>query len=137
MLSSLRSAGELEQSGWRSYITQPKTKTGERKWKDVSRQARKENQATRQGLKRRMGQELQCASCEKVERSFVPIMKAGSSRRSRLRGDSRVKKHPTIATAAYNLGIILRLLFGIGAAKNTHKHFDPACLAFRPLPSLL
>lgn len=107
-----------QRTQYRTYIAEPKTSTGKRNWKDVSPQARKAIQANRKRLKRKKGKELQRCRSEKVERSFAHIMETGGSRRSWLRGESKVKKRYTIATAAYNLGIIMRSLFGIGTARS-------------------
>ena len=54
---------------------------------------------------------------EKVERTFAHMLEAGGARRTWLGGFGNVRKRHSIATAAYNLGVLMPSLFGIGAAR--------------------
>ena len=60
-----------------------------------------------------------------VERSFAHILDRGGMRRAWLRGRENVHKRYLIHVAGFNLGILMRALFGCGtpreaaAAKNT------------------
>lgn len=62
---------------------------------------------------------------EMVERSFAHILDRGGMRRAWLRGRENVHKRYLIHVAGFNLGILMRALFGCGtpreaaAAKNT------------------
>ena len=46
------------------------------------------------------------------------MLETGGGRRTWLRGDEKVRKRYSIATAAYNLGVLMRTLFGIGTARS-------------------
>ena len=107
-----------QRTQYRTYIAEPKTSTGKRNWKGVSPQARKAIQSNRKRLKRKKGKELQRHRSETVERSFAHVMETGGSRRSWLRGEEKVRKRYAIATAAYNIGVLMRSLFGIGTARS-------------------
>lgn len=52
-----------------------------------------------------------------VERSFAHILDSGGQRRTTLRGIENVRKRYLIATATYNLSLLMRTLFGIGTPK--------------------
>ena len=102
----------------RSYIAEPKSSTGKRNWKGVSPEKRKAVEANRKRIKRNKGKGLQRARSEKVERTFAHVLETGGGRRTWLRGDEKVRKRYSIATAAYNLGVLMRTLFGIGTARS-------------------
>ena len=54
---------------------------------------------------------------ERVERSFVHCLDRGGMRRSFLRGLENIEKRYIIHLAGFNLGILLRALFGFGTPK--------------------
>ena len=54
---------------------------------------------------------------EKVERSFAHCLDRGGMRRSFLRGIENVEKRYIIHIAGFNLGVLLRALFGFGTPK--------------------
>jgi transposase len=76
------------------------------------------------------GRELQRLRSEKVERSFAHTLENGGGRRTRLRGIEKNQKRYFILTAAYNLGVILRQLFGIGAARSLQGMKKAFAIAF-------
>ena len=106
-----------QRTQFRSFIAEPKSPTGERNWKGVSKLKRKAAEANRRRLKAAKGKKLQRARSEKVERTFAHVLETGGARRTWLRGFDKVRKRHSIATAAYNLGVLMRTLFGIGTAR--------------------
>lgn len=52
-----------------------------------------------------------------VERSFAHILDSGGCRRTHLKGQEKNRKRYLIATACYNLSLLMRTLFGIGTPK--------------------
>jgi transposase len=106
-----------QRTQFRSYIAEPKSPTGKRNWKGVSKLKRKAVEANRRRLKAAKGKKLQRVRSEKVERTFAHVLETGGARRTWLRGFDKVRKRHSIATAAYNLGVLMRTLFGIGTAR--------------------
>ena len=107
-----------QRTNYRSYIAEPKSPTGKRNWKGVSAQKRKAVEANRRRIKRKKGKGLQRARSEKVERTFAHVLETGGARRTWLRGIEKVRKRYSIATAAHNLGVLMRKLFGFGTARS-------------------
>ena len=56
---------------------------------------------------------------EIVERSFAHVLERGGMRRTWLRGRENVHKRYLVHVAGYNLGILMRALFGAGTPKET------------------
>ena len=54
---------------------------------------------------------------EMVERSFAHVLDRGGMRRAWLRGRENVHKRYLIHVAGFNLGILMRALFGAGTPK--------------------
>lgn len=106
-----------ERTGFRSFIAEPKSPTGKRNWKGVSKLKRKAVEANRRRMKAAKGKKLQRQRSEKVERTFAHVLETGGARRTWLRGFENVRKRHAIATAAYNIGVLMRSLFGIGSAR--------------------
>jgi len=52
-----------------------------------------------------------------VERSFAHVLDAGGCRRTTLRGTEKNSKRYLIATACFNLSLLMRTLFGVGTSK--------------------
>ena len=63
------------------------------------------------------GKALMRARGEKVERSFAHCLDRGGMRRVHLRGLANVEKRSIIHVAGFNLGVLLRALFGFGTPK--------------------
>ena len=55
-----------------------------------------------------------------VERSFAHILDSGGERRTTLRGLKNNRKRYFIATACYNLSLLMRTIFGIGTPKQAY-----------------
>ena len=54
---------------------------------------------------------------EIVERSFAHVLERGGMRRTWLRGRQNVHKRYLVHTAGYNLGLLMRALFGAGTPR--------------------
>jgi transposase len=107
-----------QHTNYRSYIAEPKSPTGKRNWKGVSVRKRKTVEANRRRNQRKKGKELQRSRSEKVERTFAHVLETGGARRTWLRGIEKVRKRYAISTAAHNLGVVMRKLFGFGTARS-------------------
>jgi transposase len=107
-----------EHTDYRSYIPEPKLPKGrKRNLRDRTAEERRAIKNNRRRSRSEKGRELQRRRGEKVERSFAHTLETGGGRRTRLRGVEKTQKRYLILTAAYNLGVILRSLFGIGTAR--------------------
>ena len=68
-------------------------------------------------LKSGKGKALLRARGERVERGFAHCLDRGGMRRSFLRGLENIEKRYIIHIAGFNLGVLLRALFGFGTPK--------------------
>lgn len=106
-----------EKTNYRTYIPEPKVPGGKRDWTKRTKLERKAVEANRRRMKRKKGKSLQRQRSEKVERTFAHVAETGGARRTWLRSDEKVRKRYSIATAAYNLGVLMRSLFKMGTAR--------------------
>jgi hypothetical protein len=72
----------------------------------------------RRRTKGKRGRALQRQRSEKVERSFAHVCETVGGRRTWLHGIEKVRKRHLIAALARNLGLVMRVLFGIGTARS-------------------
>ncbi len=101
----------LEEAGVRSYIPEPNR--GRRNWKN-KKAARDATRRNRRRTKRKKGKRLQRKRSELVERPFAHMLDTGGMRRVHVRGSTNVTKRALIQAAAFNLGLLMRKLFGVG-----------------------
>ena len=73
--------------------------------------------ANRSRLDSAKGKALMRARAERVERSFAHCLDRGGMRRVWLRGLENIEKRYIIHVSAFNLGILMRALFGVGTPK--------------------
>ena len=99
----------------KSRISEPKHK-GQLRWKG-DMDARDAVYGNRARLKSGKGKALLHARGERVERSFAHCLDRGGMRRSFLRGLKNIEKRYIIHIAGFNLGVLLRALFGFGTPK--------------------
>ena len=104
----------LERVGLRSYVSEPDR--GRRRWRgdDLSQRAVYANRRRARGER---GQRLQRMRGERVERSFAHMYETGGMRRTHLRGHTNILKRLLIHAGGFNLGRLLRHLFGIGTPR--------------------
>src|ERR1700750_1003562 len=79
--------------------------------------ARRAVYANRAGLKSGIGRETMRRRGELVERSFAHVLDRGGMRRAWLRGRQNVHKRYLIHVAGFNLGILMRAMFGQGTPR--------------------
>ena len=121
----------LEEVGVRSYLPEPNR--GRRRWRDKKTGELSAEKAAAQralygnrrcargdrgGLQRRRG--------ELVERPFAHQYATGGLRRVWVRGHEQVRKRVLIQVAGFNLGLLLRNLFGVGTPRSLRGRALPA-----------
>jgi IS5 family transposase len=98
---------------FRTYIPEPK-RTSDWTWTDKTPEHQAALHNNRQRVRRRKGKQMQRRRSEVCERTFAHVCDSGGMRRTWLKGLVNVTKRHLIATAAHNLGRMLRTLFGVG-----------------------
>ena len=74
--------------------------------------------------------------CEMVERSFAHVLDRGGMRRAWLRGRENVQKRYLIHVAGFNLGILMRALFGRGTPREAASVTSAILFAIQSYASL-
>jgi transposase len=103
---------ECEACNTRTYIPEP-DRRGYR-WEGKPEGWREATTANRRRVRGARSKRLQRRRSELVERSFAHICETGAGRRTWLRGLENVTKRYVVQVAAYNLGLLMRKLFGVG-----------------------
>ena len=101
----------FQELGIRTYISEPKR--GRRNWKGKAA-AKKATYANHRRMTRAKGKSLQRGRGEKIERSFAHCYETGGMRRTHLRRHGNILKRELIHLAGFNLGLVMRELFGVG-----------------------
>lgn len=106
---------DLEDSEWKSRLSEPKP-NGINRWNgdDDAKRAYYNN---RNRLLSEVAREAFKLRAELVERSFALTLDRGGMRRAWLRGQDNVQKRYLIHVSGYNLGLIMRLLTGVGTPR--------------------
>lgn len=103
---------------YRTYIPEPQLPAGQqRTWTDKPAGQREAVYANRRRGRGRRGRRLQRQRSERVERSFAHVCETGGARRTWLRGIDKIRKRYLLASAAHNLGCLMRELFGMGTPR--------------------
>lgn len=102
---------DLEDLGLRSYICEPDR--GRRKWKDRIA-AQMAVYANRRRIRGDRGKRLRILRGELIERPFAHLYETGGMRRTHLRGHPNILKRLLIHSSAFNLGLMMRNLCGVG-----------------------
>jgi transposase len=122
------SAVLVELAEWqvRSYCSEPAR--GRRSW-----QGKAEEQAAVYANRRRIrgerGQRLLRQRGEKIERSFAHLYETGGMRRVHLRRHPNILKRLLVHVAAFNLGLVMRKLFGKGTPRGLQGYRAALVLA--------
>ncbi len=102
----------------RTYIAEPKRPR--RRWRGqqavrdaVYGNRRRQQRAKAKALHKRRG--------ELVERSFAHCLETGAMRRTHLRGHDNIAKRYLVHVAAFNLGLMMRRLIGVGTPKGLSR----------------
>ena len=106
----------LDNDVWKSRISEPKPAKGVLRWYG-DEAAQKAVYANRARLKSAVGRRAMRKRGEMVERSFAHILDRGGMRRAWLRGRENLHKRYLIHVAGFNLGILMRALFGCGTPR--------------------
>jgi transposase len=108
---------DVAMMGMRGYISEPDR--GRRVWTDkdsgeVKAAQRDAVYANRRRIRGRRGKALLRKRGELVERPFAHCYQTGGMRRTHLRGHPNILKRLLIHVAGFNLGLLMRSMFGIG-----------------------
>lgn len=106
----------LEGGAWKTRIAEPKPARGYLRWHG-DEEARRAVYANRARLKSGIGRETMRRRGELVERSFAHILDRGGMRRAWLRGRENLHKRYLIHVAGFNLGIVMRAIYGQGTPR--------------------
>jgi transposase len=107
---------DLAQRGVRTYIPERRQKT--RRWTDKSVEQQHAFRANRRRVRGNRGRQLNRWRSERCERTFAHVCETGGGRRAWLRGQTNVSKMHTLKCAAYNLGLLLRKVWGLCKPRN-------------------
>ena len=118
----------LAQLGIRSYVSEQRRPR--RKWKG-KRQAQTATYANRRRVRGQRGRRLQRKRGELVERSFAHTLDTGATRRTPLRGHENIRKRQLIHVAAFDLGVLMRRLTGVGTPRGLQGRLIAAVDALR------
>ncbi|MCX7011025.1 MAG: transposase, partial [Candidatus Sumerlaeota bacterium] len=80
--------------------------------------------ANRRRTKGARGRRLLRRRGERVERSFAHVCETGGGRRTWIRGTEKVAKYHQLRALAFNLGILMRSLFGIGKPRGLQNGIE-------------
>jgi len=101
------------QNGIRTYIPE-KQQRGARDWSHYTQAQKISYHNNRRRTKGPRGRRLLRLRGERVERSFAHVCETGGARRTWIRGTEEISKYYQMRTLAFNLGILLRSVCGIG-----------------------
>jgi transposase len=99
----------------RTYIPEPGGQEGRGyNWDEHPEEHRRATEGNRRRMRGARGKRLQKKRSELVERSFAHVCETGGARRTWLRGKEKVNKRYLVQAAGFNLGLLMRVLFGVG-----------------------
>jgi len=105
---------DLEDAGLRSYVSEPDR--GRRRWRnDIA--ARNTVYANRRRNRGVRGQRLHRQRGERAERPFAHLYRTGRMRRTHLRGHDNILKRLLVHNGAFNLGLLMQKLLGVGTPR--------------------
>ena len=107
---------DLAKRGVRTYIPERRQKT--RRWTDKPVEQEHAFRANRRRVRGNKGRQLNRWRSERCERTFAHVCETGGGRRAWLRGQTNVSKLHTLKCAAYNLGLLLRKIWGMCKPRN-------------------
>lgn len=105
---------DLAALGVRTYISEPQR--GRRKWTNKA-EAKRAVYANRRRIRGNRGQALRRQRGELLERSFAHTYETGGLRRTFLRGHENILKRVLVHAGAFNLGLVMRALIGVGTPR--------------------
>ena len=108
---SKQSLLDLEEMEVRSYASEPAR--GRQSW-DGQEDAQAAVYANRRRVRGERGRRLLRSRGEKLERTFAHCYETGGMRRLHLRGRENAAKRVLLNAAAFNVGLLMRLKYGLG-----------------------
>ena len=129
-----RLMAQLAERGIRTYIPERRQKS--RCWSDKPPEYEKAFRANRRRVRGNKGRRLNRWRSERCERTFAHVCETGGGRRAWLRGQTNVSKSHTLRCAAYNLGLLLRKVWGYRKPRNSDGAGAALFLAFSALLGL-
>lgn len=105
--------GWADEKGIDTYLPEKKQK-GTRDWNKYSKQQKVAYELNEQRIQSEYGRKLLRRRGELVERSFAHTCQTGGGRRTYLRGAEETAKYLQLRALAFNLGLLMRTLFGVG-----------------------
>ncbi|MGH7837609.1 MAG: transposase [Candidatus Binataceae bacterium] len=105
---------ELAEWEVRSYCAEPER--GRRRW-EGKKEERAAVYANRRRIRGERGKRLLRQRGEKLERSFAHLYETGGMRRVHLRRHSNILKRLLVHVAAFNLGLVMRRVWGRGTPR--------------------
>jgi len=109
----------LARRGVRTYI--PERRQKGRAWTDKPPEQEEAYRANRRRVRGKKGRRLNRWRSERCERTFAHVCETGGGRRAWLRGQKNVSKAHTLKCAAYNLGLLLRKVWGMRKPRNADE----------------
>ena len=106
---------DLEAIGIRSYISEPDR--GRRTWEEQP-EAQGPVYRNRRRIRGARGKRLLRLRGERLERPFAHLYETGAMRRVHLRGHENILKRVLLHAGAFNLGLLMRQLVGIGTPRS-------------------
>ena len=125
---------DLDAVGIRSYIAEPDR--GRRDWSDTP-EAQAPVYGNRRRIRGRRGRRLMRQRGERIERSFAHLYDTGGMRRTHLRGHTNILKRVLIHAGGFNLGLIMRHIFGVGTPRGLQSRLAAAMAVMIALWTLL
>jgi transposase len=107
---------DLTVRGVRTYIPERRQKT--RRWTNKPAEYQTAFRANRQRVRGNKGRQLNRWRSERCERTFAHVCETGGGRRSWVRGQTNVSKLHTLKCAAYNMGLLLRKVWGLSKPRS-------------------
>jgi transposase len=130
-----RLLAQLAERGVRTYIPERRQKS--RCWTDKPVEYEAAFRANRRRVRGKKGRQLNRWRSERCERTFAHVCETGGGRRAWLRGQLNVSKAHTLKCAAYNLGLLLRKVWGYCKPRNTEAAAAALFFAFSALLALV
>jgi|SRR5437773_11368201 len=112
---SRRTVHDLETLEIRTYISEPDR--GPQSWRDQEAE-REAVYANRRRIRDDGGQRLLRKRWELLERPCAHLYETGGRRRAHVRGHENVLKRLLVHAGAFNLGLWMRTLFGVGTRRS-------------------
>jgi transposase len=119
---------ELAERGVRTYIPERRQKI--RRWTEKPEAQEAAFRANRRRVRGDKGRRLNRWRSERCERTFAHVCETGGGRRAWLQGQTNVSKTHTLKCAAYNLGLLLRKVWGYCKPRNAKAGAAACCFVF-------